>query len=277
MPTLKPSDLERIGQIIREVAAAEALPRWRNLAAADIVEKAGPDDVVTAADRAVEAVLTRRLAEALPGSVVVGEEAVHEDPARLGLLRGDAPAWIIDPIDGTSAFAAGSPDFAVMVGLVARREIVAGWILVPVAGELTAAARGEGVWHAEKGGGLVRLPRLEVPATLAGLAGAVGRKRTDPARAARIAAERHRFRSVEPAVCAGIEYPKLAMGDIHFALYNKSEPWDHLPGLAFVAEMGFCWACHDGTPYLPVDNEGGLLVAPDRDRWHELRDVLIGG
>jgi fructose-1,6-bisphosphatase/inositol monophosphatase family enzyme len=108
------------------------------------------------------------------------------------------------------------------------------------------------------------------------MAGAVGRKRSDPARAARIAAERHRFRTVEPAVCAGFEYPRLATGEIHFSLYNKSEPWDHLPGLAFAAEHGFHWARHDGSPYLPGDNEGGLLVAPSLEIWHEIRAILIG-
>lgn len=271
---MKIPDLDQVGAIMREVAAAEALPRWRNLAEGDIVEKAGPDDVVTVADRAVEVELSRRLMDVLPGSVVVGEEAVHANPELLGLLQSDGAVWIIDPIDGTSSFAAGSPEFAVMVGLCVGRELVAGWILAPVTGELTAGGRGMGVWHATQGG-LSRLSPPAAPSHIAQMRGAIGRRRTDPRRAAHIAAQAHRFQSIEPAICAGIEYPRLIAGGIHFSLYNKSEPWDHLPGLAMAAELGFHYARHDGTPYRPGDNTGGLLVAPDRERWTEIKSVLL--
>jgi 3'-phosphoadenosine 5'-phosphosulfate (PAPS) 3'-phosphatase len=74
-------DIDQVAAIIRETAAEEVLPRFRELAAHDIHEKA-PGDLVTTADLAVERVLTRRLAELVPGSAVVGEEAVHHDPAR---------------------------------------------------------------------------------------------------------------------------------------------------------------------------------------------------
>lgn len=270
MPT---PDLDRVGQIMREVAAAEAVPRWRHLADGDIIEKAGPDDVVTVADRAVELELTKRLAGIFPGSVVVGEEAVHADPGLLNLLRTESPVWIIDPIDGTSAFAAGSPDYAVMVGLSIARELVAGWILVPVTGELTFGGRGSGVWR-QNADGAKRLAATAAP-SLGAMHGAVGRKLTDPARTAHIAAHAHRFGSIVPAICAGLDYPRLATGALHFSLYNKSEPWDHLPGLAMLTELGFHYARHDGSPYRPGDNTGGLLVAPDRTSWAEIRSVLL--
>lgn len=272
---MRSADIERVGAIMQEIAIAEALPRWRNLADGDIVEKTGPEDVVTVADRAVEAALGTRLAALVPGSVVVGEEAVHADPAVLGALDGDGAVWVIDPIDGTSAFAAGSPDFAVMVALVEKRELAAGWILVPVRGVLTMGGRDNGVWRIANGKSQ-RLDMRPVPINLSQMRGAVGRKRTDPARQARIAAAAAQFNSISPAICAGIEYPRLAAGELDFALYNKSEPWDHLPGLAIAAELGFHYAKHDGSPYRPGDNEGGLLVAPNPQTWMAIRDTLIG-
>ncbi len=270
-------DLERVAAVIRAVASAEAMPRWRHLGAGDITEKAGPDDLVTVADRAVEAALSTELVGLLPGSHVVGEEGVAADPKVLQLLGLDGPVWVIDPIDGTSAFAKGDPDFAVMVALVAGREPVAGWILAPVTGDLVCGRRGNGVWHAANAGSsLQRLPRPVPPAGLAAMRGITGRRQMTPERQARIDAASGRFAGIDPAICAGVEYPKLLRGSAHFALYNKSEPWDHLPGLALAAEHGFHFAKHDGTPYRPGDNTGGLLIAPDRNSWDEIQALLLG-
>src|SRR5258706_1538626 len=110
-------DVERVDRIIREVARTEIVPRFRMLRAGDIREKS-PGNLVTAADMASEAALTRRLGEILPGAVVLGEEAAAEDEGLFGLLAGDAPVWIIDPVDGTINFAHGRPGFAVIVALV---------------------------------------------------------------------------------------------------------------------------------------------------------------
>ena len=96
-----------------------------------------------------------------------------------------------------------------------------------------------------------------------------------PERQQKIAANAGWFAGLDVASCAGLEYPKLISGAAHFALYNKSEPWDHLPGLALAAEQGFVFAKHDGTPYLPGDNTGGLLIAPDQQSWNEIHALLL--
>ena len=51
----------------------------------------------------------------MPGSTVVGEEAVAADAALLDRLLGEQHVWIIDPIDGTTNFIEGRNEFAVMV------------------------------------------------------------------------------------------------------------------------------------------------------------------
>ena len=267
-------DIERVAAIIRQAAADEALPRWRNLGNGDIREKAGPDDLVTVADRAVEIVLSRQLTDLLPGSKVVGEEGVHADPRGMALFQTDAPIWVIDPIDGTSAFATGSPDFAVMTGLVQRGELLAGWIYAPVTGDFVCGGRAEGVWRSN-GAEFQRLPPPSRPDSLAGMRGITGRRMMTAERQQRIDAARPQFAGIDGATCAGLEYPRLLSGRAHFALYNKSEPWDHLPGLALAAAQGFHFAKHDGTPYRPGDNSGGLLIAPDKDSWTEIRQRLL--
>jgi 3'-phosphoadenosine 5'-phosphosulfate (PAPS) 3'-phosphatase len=76
---LSSADAQRVGELMRETAAAELLPRFRALAKEDIRMK-GPGDVVTVADEASEQRLAVGLARILPGVPVVGEEAVEKEP-----------------------------------------------------------------------------------------------------------------------------------------------------------------------------------------------------
>jgi fructose-1,6-bisphosphatase/inositol monophosphatase family enzyme len=124
-------DTAAVAAAIVEAAQSAALPRFQNLQAHEIKEKA-PGDLVTAADLATERALNLALAALLPGSVMVGEEAVAENPGLLAALRGDGACWLIDPIDGTINYAHGVPLFATMVALVVRGEVVGGWIYDPV-------------------------------------------------------------------------------------------------------------------------------------------------
>src|SRR5690606_6840874 len=116
--TMQDPMLSAVARAVADVAAAEVMPRWRNLGAGDIAHKTGPDDLVTVADKAAEFALTARLAALLPGSTVVGEEAVAADPTVMQRLSEPGPVWVIDPIDGTAAFATGEPNFTLMVALV---------------------------------------------------------------------------------------------------------------------------------------------------------------
>ncbi|MEM8824467.1 MAG: inositol monophosphatase family protein, partial [Pseudomonadota bacterium] len=57
----------------RDVAAAEILPRFRDLSDGDVDAKSTFDDLVTVADTAAEAALTDRIHDILPGDTVIGE------------------------------------------------------------------------------------------------------------------------------------------------------------------------------------------------------------
>jgi len=75
--------------------------------------------------------------------VMVGEEAVAENPNLLEALRDEEACWLIDPIDGTINFAAGVPLFATLVALIIRGEVVGGWVYDPC---MTSWPRPEGLW-----------------------------------------------------------------------------------------------------------------------------------
>jgi hypothetical protein len=97
-----PELFEAVEKLIRSVAAEQIMPRWQHLLQEQINEKT-PGDLVTIADKEAEARLTEALAGLIPGSRVVGEEAVSADPRLLdGLDQGCV--WLVDPLDGATSW-----------------------------------------------------------------------------------------------------------------------------------------------------------------------------
>ncbi|MEO8485748.1 MAG: inositol monophosphatase family protein [Betaproteobacteria bacterium] len=103
------------------------------------IESKGIQDVVTAADKAVEKSLRGEVAQAFPGDAMLGEE----DGISPG-WDGKAPLWIVDPIDGTVNFTRRLPLWCVSIGLYVDGDAVFGVIHNPVVDELHAAMRGRG-------------------------------------------------------------------------------------------------------------------------------------
>ncbi|MFN4172622.1 MAG: inositol monophosphatase family protein [Pseudorhodobacter sp.] len=101
-----------------------ALTHFGHLSQGDVSSK-GPLDLVTEADRAVEALIVARLRAAFPQDGILGEEG--------GMLPGTSGRiWVIDPIDGTFNFVRGGKDWAVSIGLWHNGQPVAGVVHVPV-------------------------------------------------------------------------------------------------------------------------------------------------
>jgi myo-inositol-1(or 4)-monophosphatase len=105
---------------------------------AHVVTKAGGSPV-TDADLAADALLRRRLQEALPEAGWLSEETV-DDFDRLSRRS----IIIVDPIDGTRAFVTGDSRWCVSVALVVDERPVAGAVYAPALDEIYAAARGHG-------------------------------------------------------------------------------------------------------------------------------------
>jgi myo-inositol-1(or 4)-monophosphatase len=97
------------------------------------------DQVVTPTDTAVSAFLKHRIHDRFPDDGIVDEES--------GPVRGTTPVtWVIDPIDGSSNFAAGAPLYGVMVGVLHRARPVAGAVALPVFVETYVAQAGHGAF-----------------------------------------------------------------------------------------------------------------------------------
>ena len=261
-----------MADLIREVAATVVLPRFRRLSE-DEVRLKSPGDTVTIADQESERALTRGLTRLLPGSEVVGEEAVAADPQILHRMRDLGAVWIVDPVDGTNNFAAGKTPFAVMVALLRAGEPVASWILDVVDDRMTVAEAGSGTTV----DGVRVKTRTDDPGAAA-LRGVVAHKYLSADLREQSAANAHRLREVTTGHhCAGYEYPAVATDEQQFALFWRILPWDHVPGSLILREAGGTVLHLDGSAYRPTDRDRGLLVAPNDDVWHTVRETLFPG
>lgn len=264
---LSAGDAQNVAELMRETAAAELLPRFRNLASDEVREKR-PGDVVTIADLASEQRLATGLSGILPGVPVVGEEAVEKEPGLLDLIsrRGES-CWVVDPLDGTSNFAAGRDRFAMIICLVHDRTTVAGWILDVPNRRLAVARQGQGVTIDD----VAPVGQRERRPPLGFIGFRVARefdRQLQPA-------QRRRLGSLTTLKCAGCEYIELLTGQRDFSLYRRIKPWDHAAGALMMSEAGGVAEHFDGSPYRPDNGlEAGIITAASRDVMGEVRDIL---
>lgn len=254
-------DHDAVAAVLREVAASEVLPRFRNLSKDDVRAKASAQDLVTLADLEAERVLSARLPGLLPGSVVVGEEAAYADAAILERLRDDAPVWVIDPVDGTANFSAGRPTFAMIVALVDRGRTVAGWIHDPLRDRMAMAERGAGARI--DGATVSAKPAQFRPSAWEGCAYGP-RAKALKGRVGRL----HRLGSA--AHC----YLRLLDHCLQFSAFSRLKPWDHAAGVLLWHEAGGICRLLDGSDYAPTLAQGELLMAPCEPSWRALADIL---
>jgi fructose-1,6-bisphosphatase/inositol monophosphatase family enzyme len=265
---------EEVDLLLRGAARTEIMPRFRKLSGTEIRMKTGPLDLVTDADEAAEAMITQGLRRLFPGCLVVGEEAASRNPALLGQLADAELAFVVDPVDGTSNYAAGLPLFGTMAAAVIRGEVAAAVIHDPVLDTSSLAVRGEGAW--EHGTEPVRT-ELHVAAavSVSRMTGAASwRYLPRPLRDIALP-NLARVAQIWDFRCAAHEYRMLAAGHCHFLMFHRLMPWDHLPGWLLHREAGGYAARFDGSAYVPGLVEGGLICAPDRESWQALREALL--
>lgn len=107
--------------------------------------KSSASDLVTEVDIASGVAVVRSIAAAMPGARFVVEEPEVYDLA--GIAPGslaDSEVWVVDPLDGTTSYVHGYPCYSVSVALLRDGLPVAGAVYNAAAGEMNAAARGEG-------------------------------------------------------------------------------------------------------------------------------------
>ncbi|MCZ4508485.1 inositol monophosphatase [Streptomyces sp. ActVer] len=262
-----------VEEAVRTAAATEIMPRFRQLAAHEIDEKTGPHDLVTDADRKAEEFLTEALVKLLPGSVVVGEEAVHANPATYEAIKGDAPVWIVDPVDGTRQFVHGDPGFCTLVALAHRGVLRASWTYAPARGQLAVAVRGKGALldgEPLRAGSPAPGRDLEVATSHPDYT-------TDDQKRALLGLWTD---GVGPRACgsAGLEYLAIARGELDAVAFSWEAAWDHAAGLLLVEEAGGAHLTLAGEPFrITGGNTLPFTAARDAATARRVLGLLSGG
>ncbi|TYC52551.1 inositol monophosphatase [Rhodobacterales bacterium] len=124
-------------ETIAEEAGALAIDYFRRRDELTIEMKRDPQDVVSVADKSVEDLIRKRIAEAFPEDGILGEE--H------GLQHGTSGfTWVVDPIDGTSAFLHGLGNWCVSIAVIEAEDPVVGVVRLPCDDETFSAMRDAG-------------------------------------------------------------------------------------------------------------------------------------
>jgi histidinol-phosphatase len=206
---------------LAELAARIALDYQRR---GVVAEKKADGSVVTEADREVERALRAIVAAERPEDAMLGEE--------LGASGESSRRWIFDPIDGTSNFVGGKPEWGNHIALEQDGRIVLGIITRPLLGRLWWATRGGGAHRAEisSSAAPVRI-RVSTRSALREARVSLWAPATD----ARVVRLKRDASWQTPNLDAVL---RVAEGELEAVVDPTAKPWDHAPGVIIVEEAG---------------------------------------
>jgi len=223
-------------------------------------------DFVTEVDRAAEGLITEELTRAEPDSVIVGEELSPERAARGELV------WIVDPLDGTTNYLHGYPQYAVSIGCLVDGKLAAGVIHDVCRKRTYRAIRGGGAFEEDT--------RLSVSAV------------TEPRRAligtgfpfkalnllqvylSQFAAVTGAASGIRRAGAAALDLADVAAGRLDGFWELQLAPWDIAAGTLLIREAGGIITRPDGAADVLSSDENGSVIAGNAAIQKWLMDLL---
>jgi len=223
-------------------------------------------DFVTEIDRAAEGIITETIMLEEPQSVIVGEEL---SPKRLP--RGEL-VWIVDPLDGTTNFLHGYPQYAVSIGCLAAGKLVAGVVHDVCRNRTYRATRGGGAYEEET--------RLSVSSVAEPRYALIGTG--FPFRAlnllhiylAQFAAVAGAASGIRRAGAAALDLADVAAGRLDGFWEQQLAAWDIAAGALLIREAGGTITRLDGRSDLLISEGDGSVVAGNAAIYKWLFDLL---
>ncbi len=231
LPAAQPEALLERALVAARAGAALAARRRADGPAA-IGTKSTHTDLVTAADREVEALIAGLLLDGRPAERMLGEEGGESDPGHraIGGVR-----WVVDPIDGTVNFVYGLPHFAVSVAAEVDGQVVAGVVINAATGEEWTATLGGGAWREGR-----RLTGPDVASLDSALVatgfGYASQRRSYQAQV--LTGVLPRVRDIRRLGAAALDLCWLAEGRFDAYFEKGLAPWDRAAGGLIATEAG---------------------------------------
>lgn len=220
-------------------------------------------DFVTQVDREAEELIAETLTDMVPGSEVVGEELSPDAPRRAQVV------WLVDPLDGTTNYLHGYPQFAVSIGALVSGVLSVG-IVHDVARDVAyRAARGLGAWS---GGRRLAVSALADPTrALVGTGFPFRQLDRLDAYLRQFAAVTRAVSGVRRAGSAALDLADVAAGRFDAFWELTLAPWDVAAGVLLVREAGGMVTTFEGSE--DVLGHGSIVAGnPELHRW--LIDLL---
>ncbi|NMG06225.1 inositol monophosphatase family protein [Brasilonema sp. UFV-L1] len=205
-----------------------------------ITEKGRPGDLVTAADKASEAVILDVLRRHLPDHSILAEES-----GKLGNQESEY-LWAIDPLDGTTNFAHQYPFFAVSIGLLIQGVPQVGVIYDPFHDELFRAAQGLGATRNRRAIKVSDTSELGKSLLVTGFA--YDRRETSDNNYAEFCHLTHLTQGVRRSGSASLDLAHVACGRLDGYWERGLSPWDVTAGVILLREAGGKVTAYDGSP-----------------------------
>ncbi len=207
------------------------------------IEYKGDADLVTAADRAAEALIRERITQQFPSHDVLGEEQGLND-------QGSDYRWYVDPLDGTTNFAHGYPVFCVSMALEHRAggigTRVAGVVYDPTRDELFAAEKGRGAHLNGKATHVSKAAQLKECLLATGFPSLKRHKNPNIHFYHQITLRTH---GVRRAGAAALDLCNVASGRFDGFWEFNLNSWDTAAGVLIVEEAGGKVTRFDGSPF----------------------------
>jgi myo-inositol-1(or 4)-monophosphatase len=251
--------LHRVQKILVAAAREELLPRFNRVAHTHKAD----GSVLTEADLAVQQRVGGELLRNWPDTVFLGEEMSVDEQRRQ--IASPNPVWCLDPLDGTSNFAAGIPYFCVSLALLSQGEVRLGVVYDPVRDECFAASHGEG---ASLNGEALVVPGFGMPLKRA--IALIDFKRLAPELATRLVREIP-YASQRSFGSVALDWCWLAAGRSHIYLHGRSNVWDYAAGQHIFQAAGGLSCTLDGeeifTQALTPRSSVAALDRPLYEAW----------
>lgn len=228
MTAVDPAALRTLAEDVAVEAAQLARRRWEE-GVEVAATKSSPVDVVTEADREVEAFLRRRLAEARPGDGFLGEEGGRAEAPPGGVT------WVVDPIDGTVNFLYGLPGVAVSVAASVDDRVVAGAVVSVAHGTRWTAALGAGATRDGRPLAVRPVPPMSQRLVLTGFNYDRRRRELQGQAVARLLPQ---VRDIRRHGSAAIELCLVGEGSADAYVEEGLNLWDHAAGALVATEAG---------------------------------------